>query len=647
MNVIPSVRALPARVVPLPGESLISLVRRTAAAMGYEGPHRLRALIVDVGKVQANVNVLRPGPILDILAVLLRQSPEMLLSMTVHRFAQTLVFGGEQSQPASVCDSKTTLKYFARGEFPVCPACLRQDTAPYERLAWSLYSLPACREHRCWLVALCPACRRPLRLERPAVSVCRCGKSLADVEPNCLGAAAMEVVETLHTLFVQGASCVPEMSAAALCWWMERLAMAAGKTPAWILQTRERLELGSESGDDSIAWLTAAEMVNQWPDRLYEFLDVFQQVPKHRNSSTGMALRFGLLLREAARLEDLGFPAPAQALRQYLLGRYAGGYLSRKVSLFQRPEDRQLLRDRTWITQTEAATILKVRNGAIFQLIQQGSLTGHVQPAGNHGRSAGFVLRESVENLQRDLQSAVGVTTAANRLGIGTAAVRDLIHDGVLPRVVRINHGWMIPVSSLSALEAFFQGTPPNEDPSASWISLREATRIFGPTGLTLSRLLVLVQAGKVTARLAHPEQRLHGLVVAQHDVESMLPEVRQRQRELQGYPVHRLAKTLFPGRPTKVDVLKKWIDAGLLQAQQVGRARFVSPAESRRFHHTYCLREEALRLLGISSLPLSSWVRAGRVLPAYPPRGQGGLSLYRRADIDLLCSALRRRAAA
>ena len=179
MNVIPSVRALPARVVPLPGESLISLVRRAAAAMGYEGPHRLRALIVDVGKVQANVNVLRPGPILDILAVLLRQSPEMLLSMTVHSFAPTLMFTGKQSQPASTCDSKTTLKYFAQGEFPVCPACLRQDTAPYERLAWSLYSLPACREHRCWLVALCPACRRPLRLERPAVSVCRCGKSLA------------------------------------------------------------------------------------------------------------------------------------------------------------------------------------------------------------------------------------------------------------------------------------------------------------------------------------------------------------------------------------------------------------------------------------------------------------------------------------
>ena len=59
MNFSSSLAALPARVVPLPGESLVSLMRRTAAAMGYEGPHRLRALIVDAGKVPANVNVLQ------------------------------------------------------------------------------------------------------------------------------------------------------------------------------------------------------------------------------------------------------------------------------------------------------------------------------------------------------------------------------------------------------------------------------------------------------------------------------------------------------------------------------------------------------------------------------------------------------------
>jgi hypothetical protein len=329
------------------------------------------------------------------------------------------------------------------------------------------------------------------------------------------------------------------------------------------------------------------------------------------------------------------------------LGRYAGGHLSRKVCLFQRPEDRRRLQDRAWITQTEAAIVLKLRTGAIPQLIQQGILTGQVQPAGNRGRSVGLVLRESVEHLQRDLHSAVSVPEAATRLGIGLAAVRDLIHDGVLAGMVRTQHGWRIPLSSLSALEAILQQTPTSEPLGGRWLPLREATRIFGPTGVTLSRLLALIQAGRVAVRLANPEQRLHGLVVARHDVESVLPEVRQRQQERQGYPVHRLAKALFPGRPTKADVLKKWIDAGLLQAQQVGRARMVTPDEISRFHHTYCLREEAARLLGISCNTLSSWVRAGRLLPAYPPRGQGGLSLYRRADIELLRDLPRRRAAA
>jgi len=314
------------------------------------------------------------------------------------------------------------------------------------------------------------------------------------VEPYSLGAAATGLAETLEALFAQGVSCLPEMSAAALCWWMERLAAAAGKTPAWVLQASDRLGLHPEARDASIAWLAAAEMVTHWPDRLYEFLDAFQQVPKHRNSSTGIALRFGLLLREAARLEGLGFPIPAQALRQYLLGRYAGGHLSRKVCLFQRPEDRQRLQDRAWITQTEAAIVLKLRTGAIPQLIQQGILTGQVQPAGSRGRSVGLDLRESVENLPRDLHSAVGVAEAATRLGIGPAAVRDLIHDGVLVRVARTQHGWRIPLSSLATLEALLQGTPPGEPPGSTLISLREATRISKVRGiscLTIARSLV------------------------------------------------------------------------------------------------------------------------------------------------------------
>ncbi|MCY2989012.1 MAG: hypothetical protein NTY19_14240 [Planctomycetota bacterium] len=42
------------------------LVRRTAAAMGYAGPHRLRPLLADAGKLPANVSglpdMLEAGP---------------------------------------------------------------------------------------------------------------------------------------------------------------------------------------------------------------------------------------------------------------------------------------------------------------------------------------------------------------------------------------------------------------------------------------------------------------------------------------------------------------------------------------------------------------------------------------------------------
>ena len=86
----------------------------------------------------------------------------------------------------------------------------------------------------------------------------------------------------LHDLFAQGVSCLPEMSAAALCWWTERLAAAAAKTPTWIKRIGELLKLDMATPAESIVWLAATKMVRQWPDHFYDFLDAFQQVPKHR-----------------------------------------------------------------------------------------------------------------------------------------------------------------------------------------------------------------------------------------------------------------------------------------------------------------------------------------------------------------------------
>src|SRR5690242_14961281 len=103
---------LPAREPPLAGESLTSLVRRNAAAMGYESVHRLRGLITPIGEVPYHLEQLAPGPAMLALATLLGQDRERLVALTVHRHAPRLVLVPQGHEPADICDTKTILRYF-------------------------------------------------------------------------------------------------------------------------------------------------------------------------------------------------------------------------------------------------------------------------------------------------------------------------------------------------------------------------------------------------------------------------------------------------------------------------------------------------------------------------------------------------------
>jgi hypothetical protein len=178
----PPTGPLPARAAPLPGESLISLVRRTAQVMGYESPRRLLALLASQGPLPPHLTELAPGPILEYLAALLHQPTETLSSLTVHRHALSLVLVSKKQQRPRVCDSKTILRYF-NSSWPICPQCLKQDAMPYERLFWAFRPVPICAEHGCLLVSRCPACSRPLRWDRQDVSRCACGVLLCDAGP--------------------------------------------------------------------------------------------------------------------------------------------------------------------------------------------------------------------------------------------------------------------------------------------------------------------------------------------------------------------------------------------------------------------------------------------------------------------------------
>jgi len=628
---------LPAREPLLQGESLESLIRRHALAMGYECLGRISTLIRERGEVPPSFNHLSKGPVMEGLGELFSVSARELLKSTVHRFAEQLVLVQQDEPHPMACDSKTILRFFRRGTSPVCPECLREEPV-YERLLWSFAPLSICSVHGVALMDRCPSCRRPLSPSRLDIHRCRCGHLLTDTQQIVLSVHMMSLCQSIQGWLQGETPLIPGLTIAAQFWWLERLTGAVIRTPSWLAQLRERDGILEEMSDQSLAWLAAAEMLAHWPKRFEEFLEVFQTVAKHRLTSTGVSRSFGLLLREAKWLEDMGYAAPAEVLRQYLLERYTLGHLNAKICLFQ-DSARTRMKDRPWLTQTQAAKRLGVRHGAVAELIQRGLLEGEVRAAGIRGRSVGVVNRESVQALRRQLSSSVTVLAAAKRLGIGRHAILEMVHRNLLEMSVRTAKGWLIPEDAVEDWEMFSQRLPGRSGASVDWLTLREATMRFGKSGFTLAVILELIQTGEVEACQSCDGSSLGTILVDQMDLKSNQDQVLMKRYSEEGYPVHRLAKVLIPGRPLKAVVLQKWIAAGLLVAQSHDRIQIISPDEVNRFRTTYCLADEACVRLGISRTTLSRWEEVGQITAAYSRHShhRAGASVFLRGDVERL----------
>jgi len=128
-------------------------------------------------------------------------------------------------------------------------------------------------------------------------------------------------------------------------------------------------------------------------------------------------------------------------------------------------------------------------------------------------------------------------------------------------------------------------------------------------------------------------------ILVDHNDLRSNQERIQTQQNLEAGYPVHRLARILIPGRPLKAIVLQKWITAELLVAKRYGRMRIVSPAEMNRFRKIYCLADEVCSILGISRTTLSRWEEVGLITAVYSRRGHegAGTSVFLREEIERL----------
>ena len=628
---------LPARERAHPGESLRSLIRRHAIAMGY---HRTSQLLSVAGvSFPPHLDHLSRGPPLNALSKLFDQDEEQLLDLTVHRFAKRLMLAPQGETSPDFCDSKTILRFFASAMTHVCPLCLAESPA-FERLLWSFRGLPICTQHGCALIEACPNCGERLRANQLDIARCRRGCDLTSSIHRVKNGEVLSALGNLELAVLRNRPLTSELPDAAGFWWLERLASAAIRTPTWFSRVRETHELPASISNESVAWIAASLMLQSWPIEMNRFLDEFQTVAKRSTLSTGVGRSFGLLLRDAQHLERLGYSAPADALREYLTAHFTLGHLNRKVSLFRDGRARRTaISNRPWLTLTAASKRLHLRHGAIAELVNRGVLEGQLHQAGQRGRSIGLISRESVEQFAREQQTAIRANDVARTLGISRHPVLELIHTGIVRNAVRTKAGWTVSCEEVDRLAKLYRQLPPLKSDRRSWLATRDATRAYGQHGLTLARIIAAVQTAHLSARRDPKHSTWRGLFVHSSDLRQFIPLVRQEQDLKRGHTLNRLAKTLIPGRPLKDVVLRKWIEAGLLIASKQGRVWRIANVEIDRFRATYCLADELQTSLGIVGTTLNRWINAGRIQPVYARRTHpgAGASVYRRADVDAL----------
>lgn len=630
---------LPVRELPLAGESLTGFLRRHVTAMGYQGLRQLLNLIENV-PFPPHLDQLPRGAALAALTRFLRRDEDALLAMTAHHWVEQLVLRrcGERAPPQ--CDSKTLLRYFQPARPRVCPKCV--ETAPHgDRLVWSFRPLGICPEHGAVLLTRCPGCRSSFSSLRLDLVRCRCGYTLvANETPTILG-PALEQAQRVAT-WLHGEACAAfDLPPQATFWWLDRLRAAVGRTPAWLGRVRAEWNLPPQLDEESTTWLAAAELVDHGKELLAEFLDEFQTVEKHRSTSTGAGRSFGTLLHDVDRLERLGFAAPAEMLREYLLARYDRGHLTSKVILFRSGVHRRRLAKRHWISQTAAARRLGVRLPSIAALVRRGALVGRIESAGKRGRTVGIVRSDSVEAIRKELSDTLSTVEAGKRLGVQRHRILDLIHAGVLRQVLRTAGGWRIARGCVDDILRRAAELPMCRADDPQTISLYQASRHFGGSGVTLARWIEEILAGSLPARRSVSEPTLRGVYLELEEVRRFADATRDAQELERGYPLNRLAAQLIPGRPVKEVVLRKWIRAGLLRAHRLRKAWRVAPTEVARFHRTYCLADEACELLGVTRSTLARWEFADRIAPVYGRRTHSGAgaSVFLRADVERLAA--------
>jgi transposase len=313
--------AIPARVEPLPGESLSSWLLRYAAPFAVS-PETLLLDHEDASLLAGPDWWRRPDPL--VIARLtertgLPASALVEMSMLQETFEEPI-----PDRFSSVRFQFPRPAKQASHRVGICPQCVSEDTFPYARKTWTQGWVGMCPDHAMVLIHECPECRYKLRMPRLnsdelfAPDRCkRCGCRFSDSPRQAAHPLAIDLQQLLLAHRAHGG--VPLQTLGVIEWPVVWALFDVLLGMVWSgpkrhfreqLFVRIRRDLGLTGELDSghyAGWLILTWLLDQWPTHLRVAIATLK-IPRPRQQLERWQALDSLVRKELERVFIPGWP---------------------------------------------------------------------------------------------------------------------------------------------------------------------------------------------------------------------------------------------------------------------------------------------------------------------------------------------------
>ena len=462
----------------LSGESLASFLVRLSLLNRYQSPHTVISIAQE--RLAKKDVLTRPTctETYQVLQQLTKLAAPTLYQATPHIFTGALTLPGDEVMTVKLPNGAMVpllpagplrRHLWLTHRTAYCPACLKKGL--YHRLAWVVWAVTTCLEHRCLLVRGCQACQTFLRIEdvvRGRCPQCRFDLTQAvavDISQDTFGLFAQTTLGTwfgvdleanighdvsqngVQATWPQWAASMPQQTRSVLYrlvtgiqralldlnpeWTFWHEVGVCRPSPADLVDRRAGL-LGLTTEMAYLSLVTAFKAVVNWPDGFYALLDAYQR--RHGRSVThNFPQDFGALYRLclAGYWSSRRFQFVQDAFDHYLVANYP---LTESLFFSRRYRTTPQLAGRLpCMPADEAAERLQVTPHILNRLLSLVFLVNYEGAIVRQSRQKpDFICRSEVLALQQRWQPGLPQEDVARILGVPVSILLDLVDAGML-----------------------------------------------------------------------------------------------------------------------------------------------------------------------------------------------------------------------